>query len=150
MNNSYKLEELRDLNNLTKKKLADKLGVSDSIYSRWENNNSALPTRRLVQIANYYKLNIDYILGLTKTKITIDQSRRLNLQTISNRLRTVRSEQKLSLREFASVLNTTSSTISAYETGKVLILESFLEEICRKYKYSADWILGFADKKRLN
>ena len=36
MNNS-RLEEMRELNDLTKKKFAEILGVSDSIYARWEN-----------------------------------------------------------------------------------------------------------------
>ena len=31
-----RLEEIREMNNLTKKEIAKKLGVSDSIYARWE------------------------------------------------------------------------------------------------------------------
>ena len=66
MNN--KLEELRENNFLTKKTLAKKLGVSDSIYSRWEKGKDIMPTKRLYEIANYYSINADYILGLSPMK----------------------------------------------------------------------------------
>lgn len=42
-----RLEKLRDSQNLTKKKLANKLGVSVPIYARWENNRESIPTKRL-------------------------------------------------------------------------------------------------------
>lgn len=66
MNNN--LEKLREKNDLTKTELANKLGVSDSIYIRWEKGKDIIPTKRLYQIANYYKINIDYILGLANSK----------------------------------------------------------------------------------
>ena len=60
---SNDLENLRNELNLTKKELADILGVSNSIYARWEKNTDSIPTRRLIQIANYFNINIDYILN---------------------------------------------------------------------------------------
>ena len=66
MNNN--LETLRENNFLTKKKLAAQLGVSDSIYARWEKGKDIIPTKRLWEIANYYHINTDYILGLTTVK----------------------------------------------------------------------------------
>ena len=39
-------------------------------------------------------------------------------------------------------LNTTSSTYSAYETGKVLIKTDFLYAIAKKYHVSIDELLG--------
>ena len=68
---SNHLENLRNELNLTKKELADILGVSNSIYARWEKNTDSIPTRRLIQIANYFNINIDYILNLTNNKIAI-------------------------------------------------------------------------------
>ena len=66
MNN--KLEELRENKFLTKKELAKILGISDSIYSRWEKGKDIMPTKRLYEIANYYSINADYILGLSTSK----------------------------------------------------------------------------------
>jgi len=66
-----RLEQLREENDFTKKKIAEILGISDSLYARWENGKEIIPTRRMYQIANYYKVNIDYLMGLTSNRITI-------------------------------------------------------------------------------
>ena len=140
--NISRLEELRETCDLNKIDLANILNVSNSIYARWENNKSNIPTNRLVEIANYFKVNIDYILELTNTKKVIESSNHIDKNKCGERIKSIREKEKLTLRDLAYILNTSNSTISAYETGKTLILESFLYDICKKYGYSADWILG--------
>ena len=87
---------------------------------------------------------MDYVLKLSNKKKNKDIKKIDNLdkQVIGNHIRIVRGENKLTLRALASVLNTTSSTISAYETGKTLILTVFAYQICKKYKVSLDWLCG--------
>ena len=63
--NHTRLEELREEKELTKRKIAADLGVSGSLYGRWENDRFLIPTRRLYQLGNYFQVNIDYILRLT-------------------------------------------------------------------------------------
>ena len=145
---SNHLENLRNELNLTKKELANILDVSNSIYARWEKNTDSIPTRRLIQIANYFNINIDYILNLTNNKIAI-KSNSINYDLIAKRVRELRNDLNMTLRDIAVFLNTTSSTWSAYETGKTVILSSFLTQICKKYKYSADWVLGRSNNKYL-
>lgn len=142
-----KLEELREINELTKTELANKLGVSDSIYARWENGKDIIPTRRIYQIANIYKINIDYLLGLSNYKINFNSSNIINMDTVSKRIREIRKDFNETLVEFSKRLNTSNSTWSAYETGKVLILCAFLIEVCKFGNYSADWILGRSEEK---
>lgn len=145
MNN--RLEDLRELSDLSKKDLANILNVSDSIYARWENGKDFIPTKRLYQIASFYKINIDYILGLTNKKIKIISNNEINLNIVSKRTFEIRKDMNESLREFSKRLNTSASTWHAYEKGKVLILGAFLIEVCKNYNYSADWILGRTNDK---
>ena len=49
--------------------------------------------------------------------------------------------------EIANLLNTTHSTISAYENGKTLILTSFLYQICKTYNISVYEILKKQENK---
>lgn len=142
-----RLEQLREENELTKKSLSSILNVSDSIYARWESGKDIIPTRRLYQIANYYKVNIDYILKLTPKRITIHSDDEINMDLVASRVSEIRKDFNESLRTFADRLNTSNSTWSAYETGKVLILCAFLIEVCKITEYSADWILGRTDEK---
>ena len=147
--NNNRFEELREYNDLTKKELASNLGVSASVYSRWENNKYIIPTRRLYQLANYYKINIDYLLGFTDKKINIESPKEIDIKVCSARATQIRKDYNESLRTFVERLHTSSSTWSAYETGKTLILGAFLIEVCRFGNYSADWILGRSDKKKI-
>lgn len=142
-----KLEELREINELTKTELANKLGVSDSIYARWENGKDIIPTRRIYQIANIYKINIDYLLGLSNYKKNLNSSNIINMDIVSKRICEIRKDFNETLVEFSNRLNTSNSTWSAYETGKVLILCAFLIEVCKFGNYSADWILGRSEEK---
>ncbi len=100
------LELLRNELNLTKKELANTLGISNSIYARWEKNIDSIPTRRLIQIANYFNINIDYILNLTNNKIAI-KSNTINYDLIAKRTRELRTDLNATLREIATFLNTT-------------------------------------------
>lgn len=142
-----RLEQLREENDFTKKKIAEILGISDSLYARWENGKEIMPTRRMYQIANYYKINIDYLMGLTSNRITIISKAEIDIRLVSSRITEIRKDFNESLREFSKRLNTSNSTWSAYETGKVLILGAFLLEICKIKNYSADWVLGRSSKK---
>lgn len=144
------LEELRENKDLTKTEIAKELGVSDSIYIRWEKGKDIIPTDRLYQLANYYKINIDYILGLTNSKIYIKASNKIDLEIISKRVREIRKDYNETLAKFSRRLNTSNSTWSAYETGKVLILCAFLIEVCKFGNYSADWVLGRSEEKYRN
>lgn len=142
-----KLEQLREERDLTKRCLAETLGVSASVYSRQENGKDFIPTRRVYQLANYYQVNIDYLLGLTSTRIKIISKKEICIPLVSSRMIIIRKDCNETLREFVKHFNTSNSTWSAYETGKTLILGAFLIEICKSMNYSADWILGRTDIK---
>ena len=148
MNN--RLEDLRELSDFSKKEFAKILGVSDSIYARWENGKDFIPTKRLYQIAQFYKINIDYILCLTNKKIDIKQNKNIDINIVSKRVQEIRNDKNESLKKFAQRLNTSASTWYAYEKGEVLILGAFLLELCKNYNYSADWILGRTSQKYID
>lgn len=146
---NQKLEELRDENNLLKKDVAEYLGVVNSVYSEWENNKLTIPTKRLYQLAELFSVNIDYIVGLTDTRINIKTNKEININIVSQRLKQIRKELKMTMRDLALKLNTTSSAISNYENSKYLILSPFLIEICKLSNCSIDWVLGRSDSMHI-
>lgn len=139
---NQKLEELRDEKNLLKKDVAEYLGVVNSVYSEWENNKLTIPTKRLYQLAEFFSVNIDYIVGLTDTRINLKTNKEIDINIVSQRLKQIRKELKMTMRDLALKLNTTSSAISNYENSKYLILSPFLIEICKFSNCSIDWVLG--------
>lgn len=146
---NQRLEGLREERDLFKKDVAKDLGVVESVYSEWENEKLSIPTKRLVQIANYFEVNIDYMLGLTNVRLHIKTNDDIDMELVSKRLREIRKSLKMTMRDLADKFNTSSSAISNYENEKFLILSSLLIELCKFSNYSIDWVLGRSDVKYL-
>ena len=132
---------LREEHDLTQQELADIFKVSRSLISKWERNLITVPLKQLNNYANYFNISLDYITGLSDKK-TKTYKVNLDNNLIGKRIVEVREKNNLTLRKLADELNTTSSTISAYETGKVLIQSSFAITICSQYNVSLDWLCG--------
>lgn len=68
-----KINELRNKNNITQLALAKELGVSRSSVNAWEIGISMPTIDRLIDIAEYFHVSVDYLLGLND-RLTIDIS----------------------------------------------------------------------------
>lgn len=142
--NEKRLFDLREYKDLSQIKLADYLGITQQTYSLWEEGTKIIPLKHLNNLSNFYEISMDYIVGLTdeKNNSGIIKLTELNKNEIGSRIKKIREDNNLTLRDLAKELNTTSSTISAYETGKTLILTAFAYQICIKYNVSLDWLCG--------
>lgn len=142
--NEKRLFDLREYKDLSQIKLADYLGITQQTYSLWEKGTKIIPLKHLNSLSNFYEISMDYIFGLTdeKNNSGIIKLTELNKNEIGSRIKKIREDNNLTLRDLAKELNTTSSTISAYETGKTLILTAFAYQICIKYNVSLDWLCG--------
>ncbi len=142
--NEKRLFDLREYKDLSQIKLADYLGITQQTYSLWEKGTKIIPLKHLNSLSNFYEISMDYIVGLTdeKNNSGIIKLTELNKNEIGSRIKKIREDNNLTLRDLAKELNTTSSTISAYETGKTLILTAFAYQICIKYNVSLDWLCG--------
>lgn len=89
------------------------------------------------------------MVGLSNTRINLKSSEKIDLQLVSKRLKEIRKSLKMTMRDLAKKLNTSSSAISNYENAKFLILSSLLIELCKISNYSVDYILGRSDNKYL-
>ena len=58
------IRELREDNDYTQKKVADYLGTTQQVYSRYENRSNEIPVRHIIALCKLYKVSADYILGL--------------------------------------------------------------------------------------
>ena len=57
------LLELRKLNNLTQKQVANQLGISQPSYIRYENGKAEPSLENLVKLADLFDVSIDYLCG---------------------------------------------------------------------------------------
>lgn len=70
MNNKYfkiysRIRSLREDHDLTQKKIASVLNMSQTGYSKYETGENDIPTRILINLSLYYDTSIDYLLGIT-------------------------------------------------------------------------------------
>lgn len=121
--------------------IAKILKVSQANYSRWENGKELIPLNKLNLLCNYFKINMDYVIGITRIQ-KFYKEYKLDNKIIGIRLREFRKNNNMTQVQLAHFLNTTQSTISAYENGKTTILISFALQIVYKYHISLDWLCG--------
>ena len=141
-----RLETLKEEMDLKSKDIAKILNVAESTYSEWEHNKIPIPTRRIIELADFYKINIDYMLNLTNIKIKITEPTIINLEEIGKKLLTIRKELNYSLRELGNVLNCSFSALASYERGENLIISETLINLSNIGNHSIDWILGRTEK----
>lgn len=142
--NEKRLFDLREYSDLYQKDIAKEIGVTQQTYSLWEKGTKIIPLKHLNTLCNYYKVSMDYALSLTDERIykNMKYLTTLNKEEIGKRIKKIREDHGMSYNDLAKELNTTKSTIYAYETGKTLILTAFAYQICIKYKVSLDWLTG--------
>ena len=140
LNNNERLIEIREDNSLSQRDLASILNVSKSTYARWETQEQIIPLNRLVDFCNYFKVSMDYALNLSNVNKYKKPISSLDRKLIGNNIKLIRKKFSLTQQNLADLLNTSHSTISAYEAGKTLILTIFAYQICLKYNISLDWL----------
>lgn len=65
MNYGERLRILREKNDLTQGKVAEYLKTTQSYYAQYERNQRQIPFDRVIELAIFYGVSIDYIAGLT-------------------------------------------------------------------------------------
>ena len=63
-----RIRNLRVAYRLKQITLASYLNIRQSTYSDYENGKINLPVKKLIQLARYYSVSVDYIVGLTDYK----------------------------------------------------------------------------------
>ena len=58
------LRGLREDNDKTQQNIADVLGISQTMYARYERGANELPIRHLLTLCKSYKVSSDIVLGL--------------------------------------------------------------------------------------
>lgn len=58
------MKEIREENSKTQQQIADVLSCSRIVYNRYENYKRQIPLECLARLAIYYRVSVDYILGI--------------------------------------------------------------------------------------
>ena len=73
-----RIEDLRVDRDLTQQQVAEVLECQREVYRRYEKGTRTIPIDFLIKLSRYYRVSIDYIVGLTDSKKAYPKSTRLN------------------------------------------------------------------------
>lgn len=60
-----RIRDLREDKDLKQSEVAELLGIKQTVYSRYERGYQNIPLEHLLNLADYYDVSTDYILGRT-------------------------------------------------------------------------------------
>ena len=60
-----RIRDMREDADLTQKQVADYLHCDQSLYSKYERGERAIPLAAMIELAKLYKTSLDYLAGLT-------------------------------------------------------------------------------------
>lgn len=143
---NYRLKFLREKNNFSQKDIAIKLGISNSRYNHYESEIDIIPIKYLIKICEIYNVSLDYIFCFTNEPLCDNTKIKANIDISAMRLKELRFNKKLTLQKFSDIIGCSYSLVYAYEKGIYPIATKYLYNICKKYKISADYLMGKTDK----
>ena len=73
-----RLGDLRIDHDMTQKEVAEYLGCQREVYRRYEKGTRTIPIDFLIKLSRYYRVSIDYIVGLTDSKKAYPKSTQFN------------------------------------------------------------------------
>ena len=62
-----RIRDLRIDHDKSQAEIANIIGTSQSYYAQYENGKRSIPFERVIILAKYYNVSLDYIAGLTDT-----------------------------------------------------------------------------------
>lgn len=60
-----RIRDMREDKDLTQKQIAEYLMCDQSLYSKYERGEREIPVSLLIKLADYYDVNMDYLVGRT-------------------------------------------------------------------------------------
>lgn len=140
-----RINDLRVDNDIKIIDLAKILNISKDNFFDYANGRSNFPLVKLNEFVNYFKVNFDYVTGLSDEKVYYGGN--IDLELLKRRLKEVRLERKLSQSEVAEVLGDRQSTYWNYEVGCSNIPISKLYLLAKYYNVSIDYFIGKTNDK---
>ena len=148
---SYRLKDVRIDIDLTQKNLAQKLNVSRSTYSGWENEDDNIPLYQFNNFCEIFNLSLDYVSKIiNRRKNTTNKiKKQIDFKLIGQNLEIIRKENKITQKELAKIIGISEATYVNYKNGKTPIQTEILKKFAIYFNVSLDWLVGKSKNKKL-
>ena len=77
-----RIKELREDKDLTQSQISKYLNMSQTGYSKYETGENDVPTKILIELANFYNTSVDYLLNLTNETIPYKRDKKKRIRKL--------------------------------------------------------------------
>ena len=140
-----RLHDLRIDNDLTQAEISKIIKVKRSTYSMWEIGKSDFPIPKANELANYYEITLDYLLGISDVS-KVDK-KEIDFDIMIVRLKDLRKEKKLTQTKLGEAVGFSQTTYTCYENGTSRPTTFKLLYIAKYYNVSFDYLVGRSDNR---
>ncbi len=144
---SKRLKDLRASAGLTLKAMAEQLNMVQRNYQRYENGSIDPSLSKIIAIADYFDVPIEYLVGRTDNPIT--PSERVS-PLFSVRLKELRIRKGVSLFQAAKLFEITERNYAGYEEGEAMPDIDKLIALADYFDVSLDYLVGRSDEPERN
>ena len=135
------IRDIREDRDKLQKEVAEYLGITYTAYGKYETGQNKIPVHRVIVLAAYYDVSVDFLLGETRSVVR----HTVSAEDRGNRLREIRMKHKLNQTQIAEKINMSQMGYSKYETGEIMLNTELLIKLSRIYNVSIDYLLGLTD-----
>ena len=96
----------------------------------------------MCDFADCFNISLDYILGLTNDKGSINFVKGFDLSILGNNMKEIRLKNNLTQDAMANILGVSQACIVRYEKGLICISVSILYKFSKKFKVSINEVCG--------
>ncbi len=141
-----RLSDLRTDKDLKHKDIANILNIKKNTYTQWEIGRNDIPILKLNELANFYKVSLDYLLGISDINTKTENSD-INFDLLCTRLKSLRKEKDLTQSQLGKEVGFHQRTYSHYEDGSNKPTTFKLLYIAKYYDVSFDYLVGRSDNR---
>lgn len=127
-----RLKELRNAKKVTQGDVAKEIGVTQSNYAKYEREEVIPKQETWEKLADYFKVNILYLMGLSKFKSGTGIP-----EILGQLVKKKRKEGGISSQKLAKMIDVPHQDILKYENGEMVIPPAILDKIAASLKTSS-------------
>lgn len=137
------LKSLRTRRGLTQSQVAEIIGVSTVTIARYESGEREPSNNKLIQLAEYFNVSIDYLIGKNDADCFLERKETSSL--FSAALQQLRKNRRLTQEQVADAIGVQYRTYGSWERGEREPDFAMLCEIADYFGVSTDYLLGRTD-----
>ena len=149
MQNCLLIATLRIRANLSQKKMATLLGVSEKNYQDYEVGCLEMNLEQLNILSNYFNVSLNALLNLTSNTKNYAKYTKINYRMLAYYLKYMRMRYNLTQDKLSGIFNISRRSISRYENYPKSVSLKYLVKFCTNFHVSLDYICGKTSKKEV-